>query len=231
MYADCTSKEYWNAQYCRNKNLGVLLFESLDSDKRDRSVQPVKISGLTSGYYNELNSFMDHVWDGFYTGQVRLSRFPAQIETGEDYEVRFTGTPPKAMRFTLQAESSSGIMVKIPYASAMANAIFVGGKEIPYTQWDSAEGRHGELSKSFCGENRYVGIENFSEFYLTPGCTVNISTKDSIMTSVRLNWTLDEFYADGGVTTFTDRVAAALGIHASLIKTVAVYEGSVIAVF
>jgi len=51
------------------------------------------------------------------------------------------------------------------------------------------------------------------------------------MTSVRLNWTLEEFYADGGVTTFTDRVAAALGIHASLIKTVAIYEGSVIAVF
>ena len=135
------------------------------------------------------------------------------------------------MRFTLQSESSNGIMIKIPYPSAMANAVFVGGQEIEYTAWDSAQGRHGDLTKSFCGENRYVGIENFSEFYLTPGCTVNIRTKDSIMTSVRLNWTLEEFYADGGVTTFTDRVAAALGIHASLIKTVAVYEGSVIAVF
>lgn len=51
------------------------------------------------------------------------------------------------------------------------------------------------------------------------------------MTSVRMEWTLDEFYADGGVVSFTDRVAAALGIHASTIKTVAVYEGSVVVQF
>lgn len=48
------------------------------------------------------------------------------------------------------------------------------------------------------------------------------------MVSVRLDWTLEGFYADGGVDTFTDRMAAVLGVHASQIKTVAVYEGSVI---
>lgn len=48
---------------------------------------------------------------------------------------------------------------------------------------------------------------------------------------MRLEWTLEEFYADGGVVSFTDRVAAALGIHASEIKTVSVYEGSVVVVF
>eukprot|EP00351_Strombidinopsis_sp_SopsisLIS2011_P002888 CAMPEP_0116877818 /NCGR_PEP_ID=MMETSP0463-20121206/9560_1 /TAXON_ID=181622 /ORGANISM="Strombidinopsis sp, Strain SopsisLIS2011" /LENGTH=64 /DNA_ID=CAMNT_0004525403 /DNA_START=10197 /DNA_END=10391 /DNA_ORIENTATION=- len=42
---------------------------------------------------------------------------------------------------------------------------------------------------------------------------------------------MDEFYADGGVVSFTNRVAAALGIHASTIKTVAVYEGSVVVEF
>lgn len=46
-----------------------------------------------------------------------------------------------------------------------------------------------------------------------------------------MNWTLDEFYADGGTTTFTDRVAASLGIPAWRIKTVAVYEGSVVVDF
>jgi len=39
---------------------------------------------------------------------------------------------------------------------------------------------------------------------------------------------MDEFYASGGTTSFTDRVAAALGIHASQIKVVAVYTGSVV---
>jgi hypothetical protein len=66
------------------------------------------------------------------------------------------------------------------------------------------------------------------DFYLTPDCDIEIKPRDAIMTSVRLEWTLDEFYADQGVTRFSDRVAAALGIHRSTIHVVAVYEGSVI---
>lgn len=59
-------------------------------------------------------------------------------------------------------------------------------------------------------------------------CMIEIEPKDSIMTKVRLDWTLAEFYADGGTTRFVDRMAASLGIDAHRIKTVAVYEGSVI---
>ena len=48
---------------------------------------------------------------------------------------------------------------------------------------------------------------------------------------MQLNWTLEEFYADGGMTKFTERVATALNVPAWRIKTVAVYEGSVIVDF
>lgn len=51
------------------------------------------------------------------------------------------------------------------------------------------------------------------------------------MTKVRLDWTLADFYADGGTTRFVDRMAASLGIPAYRIKTIAVYEGSVIIEF
>jgi len=51
------------------------------------------------------------------------------------------------------------------------------------------------------------------------------------MTKVRMEWTLDEFYSSGGVTRFVDRLAASLGIPSYRIKTVAVYEGSVIVNF
>lgn len=44
-------------------------------------------------------------------------------------------------------------------------------------------------------------------------------------------WTLDEFYSTGGPTTFSDNVAGVLGIHASQIKVVSVYEGSVVVDF
>lgn len=39
---------------------------------------------------------------------------------------------------------------------------------------------------------------------------------------------MDEFFESGGVTSFVDRVSAALGIHASQMKVVAVYTGSVV---
>jgi len=62
---------------------------------------------------------------------------------------------------------------------------------------------------------------------LKGNCEVTIKPKDEIRATVRLDWTLDEFYADGGVTTFVDRLAGVLGIHASTIKVARVYEGSV----
>jgi hypothetical protein len=43
-----------------------------------------------------------------------------------------------------------------------------------------------------------------------------------------MEWTMDEFYDNGGTTAFMDRVAASLGIHASTIKVVSVYEGSLV---
>jgi len=39
---------------------------------------------------------------------------------------------------------------------------------------------------------------------------------------------MSKFYASGGTTTFADRLCAALGIHASQMKVVSVYEGSLV---
>jgi hypothetical protein len=43
-----------------------------------------------------------------------------------------------------------------------------------------------------------------------------------------MEWTFEAFFASGGTTTFIDRLTASLGIHASTIKIVSVYEGSLI---
>lgn len=69
---------------------------------------------------------------------------------------------------------------------------------------------------------------NILEFYITAGCTLEVAPRNAIQTKVRMEWTLEEFFADGGTTTFMDRVAGALGIHASTIKIVSVYEGSTV---
>ena len=43
-----------------------------------------------------------------------------------------------------------------------------------------------------------------------------------------MEWTFEAFFANGGSTSFIDRVAGSLGIHASTIKIVSVYEGSLV---
>jgi len=43
-----------------------------------------------------------------------------------------------------------------------------------------------------------------------------------------MEWTMDAFFSNGGTTSFMDRVAGSLGIHASTVKIVSVYEGSLV---
>lgn len=95
-------------------------------------------------------------------------------------------------------------------------------------QWDEGIKMYGEVQGRFCGENRYIGVKNILEFYLTRGCVLQIAPRDAIQTMVRMEWTMDEFFSNGGTTQFIDRVAGSLGIHASTIKVVSVYEGSVV---
>lgn len=51
------------------------------------------------------------------------------------------------------------------------------------------------------------------------------------MLLVRLEFTMEQFFSKGGVTTFTDRMAAVLGIHRADLKVVTLYEGSTIVEF
>lgn len=43
-----------------------------------------------------------------------------------------------------------------------------------------------------------------------------------------MQWSLAEFFANGGTTRFVDRLASVLGLHASQVKIVSVYEGSLV---
>lgn len=97
-------------------------------------------------------------------------------------------------------------------------------------QWDESAvpPGYGEVKQKFCGENRYIGVKNILEFYITAGCTLHIAPRNAVQTMVRMEWTFTEFFSNGGTTTFMDRVAGSLGIHASTIKMVSVYEGSLV---
>ena len=117
------------------------------------------------------------------------------------------------MRYTLRSKNGQ-IKIKVPYWNAGAYSVSVDNVQIPYTPWDSSIGAPAALTgNKGCGENRFVGVKNFLEFILTPGCVVYVNPVDAITANVRMSWTLNQFYASGGVVSFANRVAAALGIQ------------------
>lgn len=65
---DCEYYKAHNGYICENEYLGILHFKALDEDSYDRSVAPVYVRNNETGIDNKLNTFMDHLWDGFYTG-------------------------------------------------------------------------------------------------------------------------------------------------------------------
>lgn len=91
------------------------------------------------------------------------------------------------------------------------------------------------MKGNYCGEFRYEGVINRLQFHINnhhdTGCVLYVHPRDAIMLGIRLEFTLDEFFADGGVVSFTDRMAAVLGVHAADLKVVQVYEGSTIVQF
>jgi hypothetical protein len=62
----------------------MLTFESMDDDKYKRILTPIQIIGLNITSRNVINTFMDHIWDGFYTSFLRMSRFPTLVEGGNN---------------------------------------------------------------------------------------------------------------------------------------------------
>lgn len=181
---------------------------------------------------NKLNAYMDHCWDGFYTCQERIQRFPALLEAepGSVHNIKFTGTPAKHMLYSLRAQNpNAGTTVRMHYPEPSVREISVGGVKIAENRWDESTSQRRPIQQSQCGEWRWIALENILEFYVdAKDCMVEIKAKAAIRANVRLEWSFSEFFADGGTTRFVDRMAAALGIHASNIKTVSVYEGSLI---
>lgn len=102
------------------------------------------------------------------------------------------------------------------------------GVTIDSNPFDDGLGYATNITKTTCGENRFVALANFLEFYISPGCEIKIKPRDAIQGLVRMDWTLEEFWASGGTSMFIHRMASILGIHPSRVYVLQVYLGSVI---
>jgi len=171
----------------------------------------------------------------FYSTLKRRSSFSAQLQADtndREYDIEFTGSAPKKMQFKLlDIDSDEGVLFKIHFKENRASTVKAEGVVVPENDWDDENNKPFELARNNCGENRQEGVSNILEVFIKKDCIIEISPRNAIKTKIRLEWTLEEFYASGGAQSFAERVALALGIDASRIKTVNVYQGSVIVDF
>jgi len=230
----CTKNTRWNAWECK-PNFGLLIIDSLDADRLDRNVAPVHIKNpdLCNNdgecFDNRLNSLMDNCWDGFYGCQTREQRYISMVYNHADYyEVYYTGTPPENQHFRIWGDHT-GFMIRIVYSNSNSYSVNVDGQPKPQQAWNDALSTYEPLtSNSKCGDNRYLGTQNILEFFIKPDCHVKIRPMNSIQLGVRLDFSFDTFFEQGGVTSFIDNMAAVLGVHKADLKVVSVYEGSII---
>jgi hypothetical protein len=234
----CSFVANWNGYFCATpQDLGILLFESQDDDARTRIATPISLINPMTASNNTINTFMNHqLWHSYSNDPQRLSRYAAIVQTSitESETLIYTGTVPSSQRFKFLSSSSDkkGIVVSIPYKVAGVFNIFDSkNNKIPGNGWSNSLKQVAPIQRTTCGENRYVGVANILQFYITPGCLLYIKPSDVIQSSIRMAWTLEQFYADGGATTFADRMAAALGVKQMDIKVVAAYEGSTLVSF
>ena len=108
----------------------------------DRTLVPIYVSKQGTEMSNKLNAMMDHKWDGIYTGQERMNRFGAILDGSRRsvYDLTFTGTPPKKMKFMLNGMSrTAGVTIRIAYPSAESREIKTDGKAVEMNKWNEAD--------------------------------------------------------------------------------------------
>jgi len=124
-----------------------------------------------------------------------------------------------------------GIRVQVRYDYTNSFAVVINGNIIPELEFSDSLRAVPNLEGNYCGENKYIPVDNHLQFSITHGCELQVVPRDTIKASIRMQWTLTEFFAAGGSTYFVDRLAASLGIHEANLKVARVYEGSVIVEF
>jgi len=132
---------------------------------------------------NVLNIEMDHVWDGFYTGQLRQTRIPAVVDAFKNsvYDIVYTGTPPKKQLFELVSQSpDTGMTVRIAYPDAVSYSVQLNGVTVEMNDWNDLLKNYGPITQTKCGENRYIGVKNILEFYITGQCKLMIVPRNAI---------------------------------------------------
>jgi len=72
------------------------------------------------------------------------------------------------------------MMLRIAYPDTGSFSIYVNDALVDANEYDDRTQEYKEIRGLHCGENRFIGIKNILEFYITAGCTLKIKPRDAI---------------------------------------------------
>ena len=72
------------------------------------------------------------------------------------------------------------MIVRIAYPDSESRQIKKDGKRVDMNEWNENIRGYGPIKRKFCGENRFIGVRNILEFYLTADCELQIAPRDAI---------------------------------------------------
>lgn len=59
------------------------------------------------------------------------------------------------------------MVIRIAYPDAESKQVLINGKRVDMNEWNEGLRNYGRIRRKFCGENRFIGVKNILEFYLT----------------------------------------------------------------
>ena len=238
----CTLNPVMNAYLCvadssdRNKYM-MMIFDSLDKDKATRTFAPINvtsygksfISEMGTGFRNDIAQYIDQTWDGFYTGHVRLSRFPGIVYSGQYYNITTRGTLPNELEFHLEVTQDLNlpIIVAIRYMDPIAVNVYIENIMVPGIRW--SKGKISECTFTDPhGTSRWFHEQNTIQFVLRNQLAVQIKKISSVKINLELDINMADFFNNNGDKAFLDKFAAMLNIPSYRIRIVNVKKGSTI---
>lgn len=222
---------------CTGADFGLLQYESIATDFNTRVVWPVNLTYWGSNLTTQTSAFREYQYNLTVPLNRRVSRFNSLVRLSKTYNVSFTNRPPTDLKFQLQKRSLNGtasdwVSVRIWYPVASSVSVYVNNT-VPVNPIIASSNEDVTNRTATCGANKYFSANNTIAFMVNglANCQVRITVTSNVQVKTVLNIDPEQFYANGGITSFLAKMAAFLKIPVSRLRVNGVTKGSTIVDF
>eukprot|EP01065_Artemidia_motanka_P011113 TRINITY_DN1597_c1_g1_i1.p1 TRINITY_DN1597_c1_g1~~TRINITY_DN1597_c1_g1_i1.p1 ORF type:complete len:4659 (+),score=1172.05 TRINITY_DN1597_c1_g1_i1:71-14047(+) len=221
----CTFVPRWDAFKCQDIHYGELFMESLDWDKEERRIYPLRVQKTSVDQHpfylvnQPPDKYMESEWPSF----KRPSYFWAILETSHSYRIDFGDLPPRKTYWELKhcISADEKVLLQIHFPEKYRLQVWLDpennetGRTPPRSSMISVTDQH--------SWNFYEGnATRILHTVMQCGKGFTIRQILQIQVAMRLEMTVEQFYDQTTSTQFATNLASLLGISSDRIRIVEV---------